>query len=141
MGGKWNDLNLEASSVNFFQKGGSYRLLTVTGNLLWKMLEYKSIYAPASDYVFSPARNNSTKSLNKLLNTSYIYQLVQRAVSKVGSGKRAHLIHFEKPSFSRNDAIVIAYAGGDYTLKEIGDCFGLHYNRVSSIVKNHKSKT
>jgi integrase len=96
VGGKWNDLNLEASSVNVFQKGGSYRLLTVTGSLLWKIPKYKSIYAPASDYVFSPARNNSTKSLNKLLNTSYIYQLVQRAVSKVANGKRAAPHSFRK---------------------------------------------
>lgn len=42
---------------------------------------------------------------------------------------------------SRNDAIVIAYAGGGYTLKEIGNHFGIHYTTVSGIVKNHRSKT
>jgi putative transposase len=42
---------------------------------------------------------------------------------------------------SRNDAIVIAYAGGGYTLKEIGAYFGIHYTTVSGVIKNHKSKT
>ncbi len=41
----------------------------------------------------------------------------------------------------RNEAIAFAYAGGSYTLKEIGDYFGLHYSTVSGIIKNHKSKT
>ncbi len=34
----------------------------------------------------------------------------------------------------RDSAIVQAYASGAYTLKEIGDYFGLHYSRVSRIV-------
>ena len=41
----------------------------------------------------------------------------------------------------RNQAIVFAYASGEYTLKEIGDYFKLHYSTVSGIIKNHKSKT
>ncbi|MFT5046439.1 MAG: putative transposase, partial [Porticoccaceae bacterium] len=40
---------------------------------------------------------------------------------------------------TRNDAIVIAYAGGGYTLKEIGAYFGIHYTTVSGVIKNHKS--
>ena len=34
----------------------------------------------------------------------------------------------------------MAYAGGRYTLKEIGDYFGLHYTTVSGIVKNHNQR-
>ncbi len=41
----------------------------------------------------------------------------------------------------RNEAIISAYAGGGYSLKEIGDYFDLHYSTVSGIIKNHKSKT
>jgi REP element-mobilizing transposase RayT len=41
----------------------------------------------------------------------------------------------------RNTAIHQAYSSGGYTLKEIGDYFGLHYSTVSGILKNHKSKT
>lgn len=48
---------------------------------------------------------------------------------------------YKKNASSRNAAIVEAYLSGDYSLKEVGDYFGLHYSTVSGIVKNHKSKT
>jgi putative transposase len=51
------------------------------------------------------------------------------------------LEYYSNTRDSRNDAIVIAYAGGGYTLKEIGAYFGIHYTTVSGVVKNHKSKT
>jgi REP element-mobilizing transposase RayT len=38
----------------------------------------------------------------------------------------------------RDDAILEAYASGGYSLKEIGDYFGLHYSRVSRIVKQQR---
>ena len=41
----------------------------------------------------------------------------------------------------RNEAIVDAYSSGGYTLKEIGDGYGIHCSTVSGILKNHKSKT
>ena len=44
----------------------------------------------------------------------------------------------------RNGAIVAAYASGGYTMKAIGDYFGLHYSRVSKIVRDaerEKGKT
>jgi putative transposase len=41
----------------------------------------------------------------------------------------------------RNTAIVTAYQSGGYTLKEIGEHFGLHYSTVSGIARDHKSKT
>lgn len=55
--------------------------------------------------------------------------------------KPKSLEHYVNSTNSRNNAIVIAYAGGGYTLKEIGDYFGIHYTTVSGIVKNHRSKT
>ncbi|MCH8106576.1 MAG: transposase [Proteobacteria bacterium] len=42
---------------------------------------------------------------------------------------------------NRNTAIYNAYLSGGYTLKEIGDYYGLHYSTVSGIIRNHKSKT
>ena len=51
------------------------------------------------------------------------------------------LSHYEVHSRQRNDAIASAYASGGYTLKEIGEHFGLHYTTVSGIIKAHKSKT
>ncbi|MGD0958784.1 MAG: transposase [Methylomonas sp.] len=40
----------------------------------------------------------------------------------------------------RDIAILQAYASGAYTLKEIGGHFGLHYSRISRIIKNSKAK-
>jgi putative transposase len=47
-------------------------------------------------------------------------------------------------NYPRDDAIGRAYASGGYSLKEIGDHFGVHYSRVSQIVRewrNSKIKT
>ena len=40
--------------------------------------------------------------------------------------------------FARDEAIAQAYASGGYGLKEIGDYFGLHYSRISRIVKKQR---
>jgi DNA-binding MarR family transcriptional regulator len=34
----------------------------------------------------------------------------------------------------------MAYASGGYTMKEIGDYFGLHYSRISRLLKTNKAK-
>ncbi len=51
------------------------------------------------------------------------------------------LSEYEASSRDRNTAIVKACQSGGYTLKEIGEYFGIHYTTVSGILKNHKSKT
>jgi len=48
---------------------------------------------------------------------------------------------YKERATDRNEAIVAAYRSGGYSLKEVGDYFGLHYSSVSGILKNHKSKT
>ena len=53
------------------------------------------------------------------------------------------LDHYAQNSHTRDAAIAAAYASGGYTLKEIGNHFGLHYSRVSKIVnatENGKQK-
>jgi len=42
---------------------------------------------------------------------------------------------YEKECPTRNAAVAAAYASGDYTMKEIGDYFGLHFSHVSRIVQ------
>ena len=42
--------------------------------------------------------------------------------------------------YPRDKAIALAWASGGYTLKAIGDFFGLHYSRVSRIVSGAKGK-
>lgn len=51
------------------------------------------------------------------------------------------LAEYKTASTDRNTAIISAYQSGGYTLKEIGDYFGLHYSSVSGIIRYHKSKT
>ncbi len=41
----------------------------------------------------------------------------------------------------RDEAIILAYASGGYSMKEVGAYFGLHYSRVSRILKKAKGKT
>lgn len=50
------------------------------------------------------------------------------------------LMDYEKKYEERDDAIYSCYKSGAYSMKEIGDHFGLHYSRVSRIVKA-KDKT
>ena len=45
------------------------------------------------------------------------------------------LASYEARGATRDDAIVSAYRSGDYTLQQIGAHFGLHYSRVSRIVR------
>lgn len=51
------------------------------------------------------------------------------------------LERYANKAASRDAAIVVAYASGGYTLKEVGQYFGLSYSRVSRIVKKAKDKT
>ncbi|MCE0721879.1 transposase [Legionella resiliens] len=45
------------------------------------------------------------------------------------------LKQIEQKAGSRNEGILVAYKSGQFSLKEIGDYFGLHYSTVSKIVK------
>ncbi len=40
----------------------------------------------------------------------------------------------------RDEAMAMAYATGAYTMKEIGDLFGLHYQTVSQAVRRFEKK-
>jgi putative transposase len=49
------------------------------------------------------------------------------------------LAEYAKSSVTRNAAIAAAYRSGGYTLKELGDFFGIHYSSVSRIVAKNKT--
>ena len=51
------------------------------------------------------------------------------------------LKYYESQYANRNEAIVMAYSGGGYSMKEVGDYFGVHYSRVSRIIGGAKDKT
>lgn len=44
------------------------------------------------------------------------------------------IVHYEKRGKDRDEAIINAYKSGGYSMKELGDYFGLHYSRISRIV-------
>lgn len=124
VGLKWADIDFEKSSANIFQKGGSYKLLPIPSNLLKLIEGYRDRYGQTCNYIFSPVRNNSTKSLNKPLNTSYIYQLVKKVVSKVADGKRATPHSFRKSFIemalnNQEDFISIINATGHATVEMV----------------------
>ncbi len=52
--------------------------------------------------------------------------------------------HYSRKYQERNKGIIAAYRSGGYSMKEIGDHFGVHYSSVSKIIKadeNSKFKT
>jgi len=60
-----------------------------------------------------------------------------RISSEIPRQQRAHksLAQYEREATERNAAIEAAYASGAYTLKAIGEHFGLHYATVSRIAR------
>ncbi|MFO2469754.1 addiction module toxin RelE, partial [Legionella pneumophila serogroup 1] len=44
---------------------------------------------------------------------------------------------YERMSGNRDEAIYSSYKSGLYSMKEIGKHFGLHYSRISRIIKQH----
>jgi hypothetical protein len=69
----------------------------------------------------------------------------EKELSEIPGAQRRPLVkpieYYESVASDRNSAIVKSYDSGGYTLKALGEHFGLHYSTVSGIVKNHKSKT
>jgi integrase/recombinase XerC len=124
VGLKWTDIDEGASSINVFQKGGSYKLLPLPKSLLDQLNWYRNGYDHISEYIFSPVRNNATKRLNKPLNTSYVYKLVKRVVAKVVNGKKATPHSFRKSFIemalnNQEDFISIINATGHSTVEMV----------------------
>lgn len=124
VGLKWADIDQNASSVNVFQKGGSYKLLPLPKSLLDHLNCYRDSYDHSSEYIFAPVRNNATKRLNKPLNTSYIYTLVKKVVFKVANGKLATPHSFRKAFIemalnNHEDFISIINATGHSTVEMV----------------------
>lgn len=63
-------------------------------------------------------------------------EALQEIPRRQRAGRARSLSEFAAEADSRDAAIRAAYASGGYTLNEIGKYFGLHYSRVSRIVKS-----
>ena len=62
-----------------------------------------------------------------------------KELSEIPSSQRRpiplSLDEYERLCSNRDNSIIKAYESGGYTQKEIGDYFGIHYSRVSKILK------
>lgn len=74
---------------------------------------------------------------------AHIHEL-EGDLSEVPAGQRrapvASLEDYREQCGSRDEAIATAYASGGYSMKEIGRYFGLHYSRVSRILKRRTDR-
>jgi len=65
--------------------------------------------------------------------------------SEIPSSQRRPLAnplqHYSDIASSRNEANVLSYSSGGYGMKEVGYFFGLHYSRVSRVIREAKRKT
>lgn len=95
VGLKWSDFNFGDSSVNVFQKGGTYKLLPVAPKLLKIIIQYREKYEHGS-YVFAAVNKSNNDGLSKPLSAQYIYEIVVKTVFKVTKGKKATPHSFRK---------------------------------------------
>lgn len=89
-----------------------------------KLSEYRDKFGSGCQYIFSPVRNNSTKYLDKPLNTSYIYKLIKKTVFIVTNGKHATPHSFRKSFIemalnNQEDFISIINATGHATVEMV----------------------
>ena len=87
----------------------------------------KQVFLGSDDFI-----EQMQEKMDELSDLSEIPIAQRRPISKP-------LIEYEQLSTNRNETIYKAYSSGGYTLKEVGEHFGLHYSTVSGIIKYHKS--
>jgi putative transposase len=92
----------------------------------WDRLKHQ-IYLGSDDFVkVMQAKIDSKKNLNNFPKPQYLEQSLS-------------LQYYEQQAINRDECIVMAYNSGGFSMAEIGNYFGLHYSRISRIVKNRRS--
>ncbi|WP_372882325.1 transposase [Psychromonas sp.] len=123
------DALLQLFSSNRKQAIGEYVQFVEEGRnaTIWDNLQHQ-VFLGADDFVekYQPLQNERFGDLEEI-------PLKQRRSSPLT------LQQYQAQSTSRNEAIMLAYKSGGYTLKEIGEYFGLHYSRVSRVVAKGKT--
>lgn len=133
---KWHDINFQQQTVNVYQKGGSYKLLPVPINIILLLSEFKHRYGETCPYLFHPARNNSSKELNKPISTEYIFEMVQKIAKQVVPEKNITPHSFRKTFIelalnNKEDFISIINATGHSTVEMV------KYYDTRSTLKNN----
>jgi len=128
----------------YCQMTNHYHVLVETpdGNLSRGMRQLNGVYTQ---------RFNRAKLTNQVyLGSDQFVEQMQghlkpdRDLSEVPVGQKRRvappLNEYERVSGGRDEAIVAAYVSGGYTMKELGEHFGLHYSRISKIVRDSLAK-
>ena len=133
---KWLNVNilLESFNPNKTTAIGQYKQFVddgVNGESPWSNLK-NQIYLGSDEFV-----NKSLGKIVEIVDKTYIPKIHFTEVIE-----KRPLKEYESISNERDEAIYLAYSSGQYSLKEIGNHFGLHYSRISRIVghKNKKAK-
>ena len=98
---------------------------------------------------FASEGKNQPSPWESLQNQIYLgsESFVQKLQEKIDKGKDLSEIpksqkrpkpktlkQYEKQATGRNQAIQLSYASGGYSMKEIGDYYGIHYSCISRII-------
>ncbi|CAM2011589.1 tyrosine-type recombinase/integrase [Acanthopleuribacter pedis] len=83
---RWDQLHPNPWHFAIRQKGNRLKYVPVFPELMARLNEYRLV-APEGEYLFSPAQNNRTKSLNKPLSTNSILNIVAKISTLYLGGK------------------------------------------------------
>ena len=124
VGLKWSDFGFAQASVTVYQKGGTKKLLPLPKPLLELFNKYKEIYPSEFDYVFTPVRNPTTKTLNKPISADYIYAKVIKVLSIVIPDRKVTPHSFRKAFIeialnNQEDFLSIINATGHATVEMV----------------------
>ena len=112
------------SAIKKFQE---FVTLGILGKSPWHQLK-NQIYIGSDSFVQNmQAKIDQKQNLSNFPKLQYLIQPYS-------------LQFFEKQSINRDECITMAYRSGGFSMAEIGNYFGLHYSRVSRIIKNHRLK-
>ena len=107
------------------KKFQEYVALGILRESPWHQLK-QQIYMGSTNFVTSmQAKIDQKQDLSNVPKSHYLVQ-------------PESLQYFEQQSINRDECIAMAYNSGGYSMSEIGNHFGLHYSRVSRIVKNQR---
>ena len=121
----WDDINVSASTINVYQKGGSTKLLPIPTNIMLYLQRFRELYPSDSVYLFRPLKNNTTHEFNKPLTPSAIYQMVEKIMLKFLPDKHITPHSFRKTFIelsiaNKEDFVAITNATGHTNINMIG---------------------
>lgn len=81
-----DNIDFENQNMKVLQKWGTFKYIPLPSwifYLLQELLKLKQDFGYDTNYVFSPIRNNTTANIDKKINTSFVFKLVQSVCLKL----------------------------------------------------------